>query len=164
MLTDILIAITLIVTAVIGYRNGFIRTILKFLGYITGGVLGIYFSLKLSHDWSLDIKRIAFVIVAIVGGGFIGSLAGGAVAKSLRATIIRGPLAVIDSLAGVALEMIRTVVALYLIATVLLWSPWESVQSEVADSQILAKVQPYIPSIITQANDWVKEEFLNLRL
>ena len=60
--------------------------------------------------------------------------------------------------------MIRTVIALYLIATVLLWSPWEGVQSEVASSQILAKVQPYIPNLISQANEWVKEEFLNLRL
>ena len=164
MVTDIVITLILIGTSIIGYRNGFLRTILKFLFYIVGGVLGIYFSLKLSHTWELDIKRIAFVIVAIVGGGFIGSFTGAAIAKSLRATVVRGPLAILDSLAGVALEMIRTVIALYLIATVLLWSPWEGVQSEVASSQILAKVQPYIPNLISQANEWVKEEFLNLRL
>ena len=164
MVTDIVITLILIGTSIIGYRNGFLRTILKFLFYIVGGVLGIYFALKLSHNWELDIKRVAFVIVAIVGGGFIGSFIGAAVAKSLRATVVRGPLAILDSLAGVALEMIRTVIALYLIATVLLWSPWEGVQSEVASSQILAKVQPYIPNLISQANEWVKEEFLNLRL
>ena len=164
MLTDIVITLILIGTSIIGYRNGFLRTILKFLFYIVGGVLGIYFALKLSHNWELDIKRVAFVIVAIVGGGFIGSFIGAAIAKSLRATVVRGPLAILDSLAGVALEMIRTVIALYLIATVLLWSPWERVQSQVANSQILAKVQPYLPSLISEANEWVKEEFLNLRL
>ena len=164
MVTDIVITLILIGTSIIGYRNGFLRTILKFLFYIVGGVLGIYFALKLSHNWELDIKRVAFVIVAIVGGGFIGSFIGAAVAKSLRATVVRGPLAILDSLAGVALEMIRTVIALYLIATVLLWSPWERVQSQVANSQILAKVQPYLPSLISEANEWVKEEFLNLRL
>ena len=164
MVTDIVITLILIGTSIIGYRNGFLRTILKFLFYIVGGVLGIYFALKLSHNWELDIKRVAFVIVAIVGGGFIGSFIGAAVAKSLRATVVRGPLAILDSLAGVALEMIRTVIALYLIATVLLWSPWERVQSQVANSQILAKVQPYLPILISEANEWVKEEFLNLRL
>ena len=164
MVTDIVITLILIGTSIIGYRNGFLRTILKFLFYIVGGVLGIYFALKLSHNWELDIKRVAFVIVAIVGGGFIGSFIGAAIAKSLRATVVRGPLAILDSLAGVALEMIRTVIALYLIATVLLWSPWERVQSQVANSQILAKVQPYLPSLISEANEWVKEEFLNLRL
>jgi hypothetical protein len=28
----------------------------------------------------------------------------------------------------------------------------------------LPKVERYIPGLITQANEWVKEEFLNLRL
>ena len=39
MLTDIAIALILIGTSIIGYRNGFLRTILKFLFYIVGGVL-----------------------------------------------------------------------------------------------------------------------------
>ena len=75
MLTDIIIAASLIFSAVLGYRNGFIRTVFKLIGYVAGGVLGIYFALQYSHDWALDIKRIGFVIIAIVGGGFIGSLA-----------------------------------------------------------------------------------------
>jgi len=164
MLTDIIISTALIFSAVLGYRNGFIRTVFKLIGYVAGGVLGIYFALQFSHDWTLDIKRIGFVIIAIIGGGFIGSLAGGVLAKGLRSTIVRGPLALLDSAAGAVLEIVRTVIILYLIATVLLWSPWNSVQMQVSESQILRKVQPYIPGLITQANDWVKEEFLNLRL
>ena len=164
MLIDIIITAVLVFSAVLGYRNGFIRTVFKLIGYVAGGVLGIYFALQFSHDWALDIKRIGFVIIAIIGGGFIGSLAGGVLAKGLRSTIVRGPLAFLDSATGAALEIIRTVIVLYLIATVLLWSPWNAVQDQVSSSQILPKVQPYIPGLITQANDWVKEEFLNLRL
>lgn len=164
MVTDIVIAIAVLISGVIGYKNGFIKTFFKFVGYVAGGVLAIYLSLKFTHTWTLDIKRIGFVIIAIIAGGAIGSFTGGALAKGLRATVIRGPLAFLDSLAGSVLSIFRTVVALYLIATVLLWSPWESVQTQVAKSQILAKVQPYIPHLITQANDWVKAEFLNLHL
>jgi len=164
MLVDLVIAASILVTAIIGYRNGFIRTLFKFIGFVLGGVLGIYLSLKYSHDWTLDVKRIGFVIIAIVGGGYLCSFLGGQIAKGLRATIFRGPLAFIDSTAGAALEIARTVIALYLIATVLLWSPWESAQNQITESKILPKVQPYIPGLITQANDWVKEEFLNLHL
>lgn len=164
MLTDIIIAVALIFSAVLGYRNGLIRTLFKFIGFVLGGVLGIYLSLKFSNDWSLDVKRIGFVIVSIVAGGYLCSFIGGWLAKGLRATIFRGPLAFLDSIAGAVLEIARTVIALYLIATVLLWSPWNSVQEQVSSSQILPKVQPYIPGLITQANDWVKEEFLNLLL
>ncbi|CAB4785142.1 unannotated protein [freshwater metagenome] len=164
MAVDLVIALSVLISGVIGYKNGFIRTIFKFVGYIAGGVLGIYFALKFSHDWALDLKRIGFVIIAIIGAGALGSFAGGALAKGLKATVVRGPLAFLDSMAGSALEIIRTVVVIYLIATVLLWSPWESAQNQVAKSQILAKVQPYMPHLITQANDWVKAEFLNLHL
>jgi uncharacterized membrane protein required for colicin V production len=164
MIVDLVIAAALLFSAVLGYRNGFIRTLFKFIGFVLGGVLGIYLSLKYSHDWTLDIKRIGFVIIAIVGGGYLCSFIGGWLAKGLRATIFRGPLAFIDSVAGAALEIVRTVIALYLIATVLLWSPWESAQNQITQSNILPKVQPYIPGLITQANDWVKEEFLNLHL
>lgn len=164
MIVDLIIAAALLFSAVLGYRNGFIRTLFKFIGFVLGGVLGIYLSLEYSHDWTLDIKRIGFVIAAIVAGGYLCSFIGGWLAKGLRATIFRGPLAFIDSVAGAALEIVRTVIALYLIATVLLWSPWESAQNQITQSKILPKVQPYIPGLITQANDWVKEEFLNLHL
>ena len=164
MLTDIIIAVALIFSAVLGYRNGLIRTLFKFIGFVLGGVLGIYLSLKFSNDWSLGVKRIGFVIISIVAGGYLCSFIGGWLAKGLRATIFRGPLSFLDSVAGAVLEIARTVIALYLIATVLLWSPWNSVQEQVSSSQILPKVQPYIPGLITQANDWVKDEFLNLRL
>jgi uncharacterized membrane protein required for colicin V production len=164
MIVDLVIAVALLFSAVLGYRNGLIRTLFKFIGFVLGGVLGIYLSLKFSHDWSLDVKRIGFVIASIVAGGYLCSFIGGWLAKGLRATIFRGPLAFLDSVAGAVLELARTIIALYLIATVLLWSPWQSAQSQILESKILPKVQPYIPGLITQANDWVKEEFLNLRL
>jgi uncharacterized membrane protein required for colicin V production len=164
MIVDLIIAVALLFSAVLGYRNGLIRTLFKFIGFVLGGVLGIYLSLKFSHDWSLDVKRIGFVIAAIVAGGYLCSFIGGWLAKGLRATIFRGPLAFLDSVAGTALELARTIIALYLVATVLLWSPWQSAQNQISESKILPKVQPYIPGLITQANEWVKEEFLNLRL
>ena len=164
MLFDLVILGSILATSIIGYRNGLIRTLFKFVGFVLGGVLGIYLSLRFSHSWTLDVKRIGFVIIAIVAGGYLCSFLAGALAKGMRATIFRGPLAFIDSVAGAALEVARTVIALYLIATVLLWSPWESAQNQITESKILPKIQPYIPGLITQANDWVKEEFLNLRL
>ena len=164
MLVDLVILGSILATSIIGYRNGLIRTLFKFVGFVLGGVLGIYLSLQFSHSWTLDVKRIGFVIIAIVAGGYLCSFLAGALAKGMRATIFRGPLAFIDSVAGAALEVARTVIALYLIATVLLWSPWESAQNQITESKILPKIQPYIPGLITQANDWVKEELLNLRL
>ena len=155
MVVDLVIALALLFSAVLGYRNGLIRTLFKLIGFVLGGVLGIYLSLKFSHDWSLDVKRIGFVIVSIVGGVYLCSFISGWLAKGLRATIFRGPLAFLDSVAGAALELVRTIIALYLIATVLLWSPWQSAQNQISESQILPKVQPYIHVLSTQTNAMV---------
>ncbi len=85
MVADLVIIVALVFSTVIGYRNGLIRTLFKFVGFVAGGVLGIYLSLKFSHEWSLDVKRIGFVITAIVAGGYLCSFLGAQLAKGLRA-------------------------------------------------------------------------------
>ena len=50
MIVDIVIGLSLFISGVIGLKSGFIKTIFKFVGYIAGGVFGIYFALKVSSD------------------------------------------------------------------------------------------------------------------
>jgi uncharacterized membrane protein required for colicin V production len=163
MVVDIVLILILLGSLTIGYKRGFLRTLFQTVGYLAGGVLGLYLALKFSHQWNLDLKRVGLILGSIIFGGGIGSLLGRLLAKGLRATIIRGPLAFIDSVAGAALEVARTIVIAYLIATVVLWSPWESGKSAVSESKLFAKIEPLLPGVITQANTWVKNEFLNLR-
>ena len=164
MLVDIVIALALIFSVISGYRRGFISTLFETIGYLLGGILGLYTSLNFSHDWNLDLKRVGLLLISIIAGGFIGSFLGKLLAKGFRATILKGPLAFLDSVAGAALETVRTLVILYLIATVLLWAPWDTGKAAVKESQLFERVESLLPGVITQANTWVKEEFLSLRL
>ena len=164
MVADLVIALILLLSIIIGYKRGFLHTLFQTVGYLLGGVLGLYGALHFSHQWNLDIKRIGFLITAIIIGGVLGSFLGQLLAKGLKATIIKGPLAFIDSAAGAALETVRAVVIIYLIATVLLWSPWQTGKNAVSESKVYSKLEERLPSFITQANTWVKDEFLNLHL
>jgi uncharacterized membrane protein required for colicin V production len=164
MFVDIVIAAALLLSLISGYRRGFISTLFETIGYLLGGIFGLYASLNFSHDWGVDLKRVGLLLVSIIAGGFIGSFLGKLLAKGFRATILKGPLAFLDSLAGAALETIRTIVIVYLIATVLLWAPWDTGKNAVKESQLFDRVETLLPGVITQANTWVKEEFLNLRL
>ena len=164
MIIDILLALVLLSSLTIGYKRGFLRTLFQTIGYLVGGVLGLYLALKFSHQWNLDLKRVGLLLASIIFGGITGSLLGRILAKGLRATIIKGPLAFMDSVAGAALELARSVIIAYLIATVILWSPWDAGKSAVSESKLFAKIEPLLPGVITQANTWVKNEFLNLRL
>lgn len=164
MVVDILIVVALIASAILGYRNGLMSTLFKSIGYLAGGLLGFYLSLNQTHGWNLDIKKVGIIIAAIALGGWVGSFAGAAVAKGFRATLFRGPLAFLDSILGASVEIARTVIVIYLIASILLWSPINFGKEAVRQSALYPKIESKLPKLITHVKDQIKNEFSNLRL
>lgn len=144
-----------------GYSNGFLATIFRTLGYIVGGVAGLYFSLQLVSSWGSLLKEIVAVLVAIFLGAQVGLFIFGKVAKFFHARILWKPLRAIDSIAGVALELTRIVIIGYLVLTTLLWSPWSPVKTQINDSQIYAQLDTHLPNVITNLKDRANELLTN---
>ena len=162
MFLDIALALLALGAVMRGYRSGFLATIFRTLGYIVGGVSGLYFSLQYVATWDSVIKQIGAVLVAIFLGAHAGLFIFGKAAKFFHARILWKPLKAIDSLAGVGLEVIRLVVIGYLVLTTMLWSPWGQVKEQINESQIYAQLDERLPSVITDLKDRANE-FLNLR-
>jgi len=162
MYVDIALVVLALLALKRGYSAGFLATIFRTLGYITGGVAGLYFSLQLVAPWVNITKQIAVVLIAIFLGAQLGLFLFGKVAKFFHARLLWKPLKVIDSLAGVALELARVVIIGYLVLTTLLWSPWSPVKTQVNESKIFAKLDERLPSVITDLKDRANE-LLNLR-
>ena len=162
---DILIALALIASGVAGYKNGFFKTIFAIVGNIGGAIGGLLLSLNIMGDWALDTKKVGIAIASIFLGSFIGRVIASSVTKGLKATIIRGPLAFIDQIAGAALSLARTVIFIFLIGAILSWSPWQSGKDAVAESSLYPKIEQNLPGVITSIKDTVKEELegINLR-
>ena len=116
-------------------------------------------------DWALDGKKIAIAIASIFLGSFLGRLLAGVVTKGLKATIIRGPLAFLDQIAGAALSLARTLIFIFLIGAVLSWSPWQTGKDAVAESDLYPKIESNLPGVITSIKDQIQEklEGINLR-
>jgi uncharacterized membrane protein required for colicin V production len=83
----------------------------------------------------------------------------------LKATIIRGPLAFIDQIAGAGLSLARTVIFVFLIGAILAWSPWQSGKDAIAESDLYPKIESNLPGVVTSIKDTVAEklEGINLR-
>ena len=162
MFVDITLALLALGAIKRGYSTGFLATIFRTLGYIVGGVAGLYFSLQLVA-WSSHslIKQVIAVLVAIFLGAQLGLLVFGKFAKFFHARLLWKPLKAIDSLAGVALELIRVVVIGYLVLTTLLWSPWSPVKTQINESQIYAQLDQRLPSMITDLKDRADELLTN---
>jgi len=157
MIVDIALALLALGALKRGYSNGFLATIFRTLGYIAGGVAGLYFSLQLVATWSSLVNQIVAVLVAIFLGAQVGLFVFGKLAKFFHARLLWKPLKGIDSLAGVALELTRVVVIGYLVLTTLLWSPWSQVKTQINESQIYAQLDERLPSVFTDLRDRANE-------
>jgi uncharacterized membrane protein required for colicin V production len=162
---DILIILALLASFASGYKSGFLKTIFAVVGNIGGAILGLLLALNLMGDWALDGKKVGIAIASIFLGSFIGRVIASAVTKGLKATIIRGPLAFIDQIAGAALSLARTIIFIFLIGAVLTWSPWQSGKTAIAGSDLYPKIESNLPGVVTSIKDTVQEklEGINLR-
>ena len=161
MIVDIALALLALGAIKRGYSTGFLATIFRTLGYIVGGVAGLYFSLQFVASWDSIIKQILAVLVAIFLGAQLGLFVFGKAANFFHARLLWKPLKAIDSLAGVALELIRMVVIGYLVLTTLLWSPWSPVKTQINDSQIYAQLDTHLPNVITDLKDRANDLLTN---
>lgn len=134
-----------------GFQDGFMKSLLKTIGYIAGAVGGLYFALQYNHS--------GWVIFAILIGAGIGSWVGSIVAKALKLTVLRGPLAWINSWAGALLHGLKVAVLAYVVGTVLLWAPWAAGQNAIAESKVYLKLNSYAPSILENLQDEIGKRF-----
>ena len=151
MIFDIVAIIVLVLAIVSGYRDGFIKSLLRSVGYIAGAIAGLYLALQYNQS--------AWVILAIILGAVVGTWLGSLVAKALKITIVRGPLAWINSLVGALLDGVKVIIVIYLVGTVLLWAPWATGQNEVSKSKVYLEINTYAPSIILELKKQIEIKF-----
>jgi uncharacterized membrane protein required for colicin V production len=151
MIFDIVAVIALVLAIVSGYRDGFIKSLLRSIGYITGAIGGLYLALQYNQS--------AWVILAIIAGAVVGTWVGSLVAKALKITIVRGPLAWLNSLIGALLDGAKVVIVIYLVGTVLLWAPWATGQNFVSESKVYLEINTYAPSVIMELKEQIELKF-----
>jgi len=157
MYVDIALVLLALLAIKRGYSNGFLATVLGVIGYIGGGVAGLYLSLQLVAHWSSFLNQVLAVIAAIFIGAQFGFFIFGKAAKFFHARILWKPFKVIDSIAGMALELARLAIFGYLILSIMIWSPASSLKTQINESQIYAQLDHHLPNVITDLKVRAKE-------
>jgi uncharacterized membrane protein required for colicin V production len=162
---DIAIVVAVVTSFIAGYRSGFLKTIFAVIGNIGGAIVGLLIALNVMGDWALDSKKVGIAFLSIFVGSFAGRFLATLVTKGLKATVIRGPLAFLDQIAGAALSLLRALIFIFLIGAVLTWSPWQSGKEAIAKSDLYPRIESSLPGVITSIKDTVKQklEGINLR-
>lgn len=156
MIFDVIIGFIAIGAFFNGYKNGLLTTILRTAFFIAGGVAAMHFVVQEDQG--------GWLIVAIIAGAYAAAWIGTQIAKTLKFTLIRGPLRFIDSILGSLLEVGKYVILFYVIGTILLWAPWSAGQNAVAESKFYLQVDKHAPTAIADIRREVEKLLANPRL
>ena len=154
MIVDLLISIFCLVAIITGYKNGFIPSILALVGYLAGGLAGLYIAKELSSDWQGVPKTIGLFLIAIFLGAKIGEKLLRGIGKGFRSLI--GPLKLFDGLLGAVLGALKAIVFVYFFYSVLLLTPWERLTDEISKSQMWNELSTRAPGALAEVFEEVK--------
>ena len=158
---DLIIAIVFITTGLIGFKNGLLQSIFKTIGYILGGVVGVAIAVEVMSKWSSTLAKAGGAIILILLLATIGEFILGKIGLGFRKALLIAPLKLIDSLLGVFLSTARTAFITYLLAVILVATPWSFGDKYIANSKFYTYTDSHLPKVITdlkiQADKLFKE-------
>ena len=140
----------LLITAYSGFKNGFIQTIFKTIGYIAGGVAGVAIAVEVMNTWSNNLTKAAGAIILILLLATAGEFILGKVGLGFRKVLFISPLKLLDSLLGASLAALRTVFIVYLLSVILIASPWSIGDKYIASSQFYTYTDSHLPKVVTE--------------
>jgi len=158
---DLIIAIALVIAGFIGFKNGLLQSIFKTIGYIAGGVVGVVIAVEVMSKWSNTLAKAGGAVILILLLATVGEFIFGKVGLGFRKALLIAPLKIIDSLLGALLLITRIVFIAYLLAVILVATPWSFGDKYIKPSKFYTYTDSYLPKVVTdlktQADKLFKE-------
>ena len=158
---DLIIAAILLITALSGFKNGLLQSIFRTVGYIAGGVIGVAIAVEIMSKWSNTLAKAGGAIILILLLATAGEFILGKVGLGLRKALLIAPLKLIDSILGGLLSIFRTTFIAYLLAAILIATPWSFGDKYIKPSKFYTYTDSHLPKVITdiklQADKLFKE-------
>ena len=158
---DLINLIAFIIAGFTGFKNGMLQSIFKTIGYIVGGVVGVAIAVEVMSKWSNTLAKAGGAIILILLLATIGEFIFGKFGLGFRKILLIAPLKFIDSLFGALLSTARTAFIAYLLAVILVATPWCLGDKYITPSKFYTYTDSHLPKVITdlkiQADKLFKE-------
>lgn len=146
---DIAVIGVALIAAISGWRSGALGSLMSFVGVVLGAIAGVMLAPHIVthvHSSRAKLFTALFLILALV---VIGEIAGVVLGRAVRGSIRSGPVRVIDSFIGVALQLVVVLVAAWLLGSPLTSSNQQNLAAAARDSKVVTEVDKYAP-------DWLR--------
>lgn len=143
---DLAILAVAFVAAISGWRSGALGSLLSFIGVVLGAVAGVLLSPHVVEHISGPRTKLFTALFLILGLVVIGEIAGVVLGRAVRGAIRNRGVRALDSIVGVALQLVAVLVAAWLLATPLTSSDQPNLAAAVRGSRVLSQVDQVAPN------------------
>jgi len=146
---DVVVFISVLIAAVSGYKLGFLQSLFKTIGYIAGGVTGVFIAANFLSEINSIVIKVLISVVIILLSAVAGQFILGKIGLIIHKGLLFAPFKAIDSLLGSLLSAIKTAIIFYIITTLLLATSWQLANDYIKDSNFYTAADKYLPRVIT---------------
>lgn len=148
---DIALLVITALVAISGYVEGFVLGACATLGLLIGAGVGVYAVPRVLDNFSPSVEVSFAALVLVVLLASIGRTVGALLGSRLRNRISWKPVRAVDALGGAALAAVSVLVVSWVLGVAVSGARIPSVTSAVRGSQVLAKVDQFLPGSADRA-------------
>ena len=142
---DIAVIGVALIAAISGWRSGALGSLMSFIGVVLGAIAGVMLAPHIVSHISSSSGKLFAALSLIVALVVIGEVAGVVLGRAVRGSIRSRPIRVMDSLAGVFLQLVVVLVAAWLLGSPLTSSNQPNLAAAARGSQVITEVDKYAP-------------------
>ena len=148
-LLDLILIGLVIAFGISGYRQGFIIGVLSFVGFVGGGLLGIFIAPPIAKAVvSGDTEQALLVIVIVFLSATIGQFAFSTIGAVVRSHVTWEPAKVADAVSGTFASMLSVLIIAWLIGSLFISTTFTALSTQVKDSVLLSTIDELVPQSV----------------
>ncbi len=130
-----------------GWRQGFVAGVLSFAGFLSGGVAALMWLPSVIKSFVTDQTFSVIILgVAVLASAILGQILFSLLGRRLRDNLTWRPVKFVDSFAGSALNVLAFALVGWVIASVLVFLPSNSIAGQVSQSRVLSTLDALVPN------------------
>ena len=147
---DIVLALVLVGYAVIGYRHGFVVSVMSLVGFLSGAALGMWLMPGLLHRWGAVDNNVVWRTFVLVVGVSVFAAAGQAIAVSggfrIRSGLRDEPGRLADSLLGAVATVLAVSMLVWFLAGAVRNGTQTPLAKAIGTSRIISTIDRLVPA------------------
>jgi len=146
---DVLLALLLVTYAVVGFRHGFVVSVMSLFGFIVGGAVGMWLLPELLQQWStVDSNagwRTLFLVLGLFAFAALGQSLAVGVGFRMRSGLRKQPERFADSVLGALATVLAVSVLVWFLAGAVRGGAQTSLTRAIGTSRILSTIDRVVP-------------------